>query len=176
MNNLINFRIPAAEVLAVRSDTNRNIKGFSDASAGFEVPSELLLSSSQESSSSSHPNIQPTIPSRMSKRKAPNLVPKSSKRRYKPGTVALRQIRRLQRSTDSLIPKASFKRLVKQVLAEKWPTLRIKAKAVEVLQEATEAYVCHLFEDSNLCAIHAKRVTVMTKDVDLSRRLNKKKY
>jgi histone H3 len=65
--------------------------------------------------------------------------------RYRPGTVALREIRKYQKSTEFLIRKAS------------------------------EAYLVGLFEDTNLCAIHAKRVTIMPKDIQLTRRIRRER-
>ena len=52
-----------------------------------------------------------------------------------------------------------------------WNDLRIQAAAVRGLQEAAEAYLVGLFEDSNLCAIHAKQVTIMPRDIQLARRI-----
>ena len=95
------------------------------------------------------------------------------KRRYRPGTVALREIRRYQRSTETLIKKAPFQRLVREVAGTVAPTkdYRFQSTAILALQEASEAYLVGLFEDTNLCAIHAQRVTIMPKDVQLARRL-----
>ncbi|KAG8721171.1 centromeric DNA-binding histone H3-like protein cse4 [Ceratobasidium sp. 394] len=101
------------------------------------------------------------------------------KRRFRPGVVALREIRRYQKSTDLLIAKLPFSRVVREV-AESMTTqsgggypsgLRWQSSALLALQEATEAYLVHLFEDTNLCAIHAKRVTIMQRDIQLARRI-----
>ena len=83
--------------------------------------------------------------------------------RYRPGTVALREIRRYQKSTDLLIRKLPFQRLVREIAQEFKTDLRFQGSAVLALQEAAEAYLVGLFEDTNLCAIHAKRVTIMPK-------------
>jgi|SRR5579871_706199 len=83
----------------------------------------------------------------------------SPPRSYKPGTVALREIRRYQRSTDLLIRKLPFQRLVGEI-AQDFKSVRFQSSAIGALQEATEAYLISLFEDTNLCAIHAKRVTI----------------
>ncbi len=91
--------------------------------------------------------------------------------RYRPGTVALREIRRYQKTTDLLIRKMPFQRLVREVAQDFKSDLRFQSSAILALQEAAEAYLVSLFEDSNLCAIHAKRVTVMSKDMQLARRL-----
>ena len=91
--------------------------------------------------------------------------------RYRPGTVALREIRRFQKSTDLLIRKLPFQRLVREIAQDFKTDLRFQSAAVGALQEAAEAYLVGLFEDTNLCAIHAKRVTIMPKDIQLARRI-----
>lgn len=91
--------------------------------------------------------------------------------RYRPGTVALREIRRYQKSTELLIRKLPFQRLVREIAQEYKADLRFQSAAIGALQEAAEAYLISLFEDTNLCAIHAKRVTIMTKDIQLARRI-----
>jgi len=91
--------------------------------------------------------------------------------RYRPGTVALREIRRYQKSTELLIRKLPFQRLVREIAQDFKSDLRFQGSAVLALQEAAEAYLVGLFEDTNLCAIHAKRVTIMPKDIQLARRI-----
>lgn len=92
--------------------------------------------------------------------------------RYRPGTVALREIRRYQKSTDLLIRKLPFQRLVRELATDlSKEGIRFQATAILAIQEAAEAYIVGLFEDTNLCAIHAKRVTIMTKDLQLARRI-----
>ena len=97
---------------------------------------------------------------------------KSSKpRRYRPGTIALREIRRYQTSTNLLMSKKGFQRVVREIAQNFKPDLRFQASAMLALQEASEAYLISLFEDTNLCAIHARRVTIMPKDIQLARRI-----
>jgi histone H3 len=108
--------------------------------------------------------------------------------RFRPGTVALREIRRYQKSTELLIRKLPFQRLVREIAqdfkvclvvsfqfafinAVTQTDLRFQSSAVMALQEAAEAYLVSLFEDTNLAAIHAKRVTIQPKDLALARRL-----
>lgn len=91
--------------------------------------------------------------------------------RYRPGTVALREIRRYQKSTELLIRKLPFQRLIREIAQDFKTDLRFQSSAVLALQEAAEAYLVGLFEDTNLCAIHAKRVTIMPKDIQLARRI-----
>ena len=95
-------------------------------------------------------------------------------RRFKAGTVALREIKRYQKSTELLLRKAPFQRLVRSIVTQftvDGDTLRMQPTALACLQEAAEAYLTALFEDSNICALHAKRVTVMHRDMQLARRI-----
>ncbi|KAK2882323.1 hypothetical protein Q8A73_022833 [Channa argus] len=103
----------------------------------------------------------------------PAAKPKAKKAaaKKKPGTVALREIRRYQKSTELLIRKLPFQRLVREIAQDFKTDLRFQSSAVMALQEASEAYLVGLFEDTNLCAIHAKRVTIMPKDIQLARRI-----
>lgn len=91
--------------------------------------------------------------------------------RFRPGTVALREIRRYQKSTELLIRKLPFQRLCRELAQEMKTDLRFQASAIAALQEASEAWLVSLFEDTNLCAIHAKRVTIMPRDLQLARRI-----
>ena len=91
--------------------------------------------------------------------------------RYRPGTVALREIRRYQKSTELLLRKLPFQRLVREIAQDFKSDLRFQSSAILALQEASEAYLVGLFEDTNLCAIHAKRVTIFPKDIQLARRI-----
>lgn len=91
--------------------------------------------------------------------------------RYRPGTVALREIRRWQKCSDLLIRRLPFQRLVREISQDFKQDLRFQSGAILALQEASEAYLVGLFEDTNLCAIHAKRVTIMPKDIQLARRI-----
>jgi histone H3 len=91
--------------------------------------------------------------------------------RYRPGTVALREIRRYQKSTELLLRKLPFQRLIREIAQDYKTDLRFQSSAILALQEAAEAYLVGLFEDSNLAAIHAKRVTIQPKDIQLSRRI-----
>jgi histone H3/H4 len=88
------------------------------------------------------------------------------------GERALREIREYQKSTDLLLRRLPFARLVREIqvtmtrMAYRW-----QGTAILALQEAAEAHLVGLFEDSNLCAIHGKRVTIMPKDMQLARRI-----
>ena len=96
---------------------------------------------------------------------------KSTKRRWHAGTVALRQIKSYQKSTNLLLRKAPFQRLVRELAGNYKDGLRFASSAVLALQEATESYIVSVLSDTNLAAIHAKRVTIMPRDLHLARRL-----
>ena len=96
---------------------------------------------------------------------------KRKAQRYRPGTVAFREIRRYQKSSELLIRRVPFQRLVREIAQVHNPYLRFQSSAILALQESAEAYMVGLLEDSNLCAIHAKRVTIMPKDMQLARRI-----
>ena len=89
----------------------------------------------------------------------------------RPGTVALREIRKYQKSTELLIRKLPFQRLVREVAQDFKTDLRFQSHAIMALQEASEAYLTSLFEDTNQCAFHGKSVTIIPKDIKLARRI-----
>ena len=95
------------------------------------------------------------------------------KHRFRPGTVALKEIRKYQQTTNLLIRKLPFQRLVREIAStiNNNNNLRFQSSAILALQEASESYLVGLFEDVNLCAIHAKRVTITVKDMCLARRI-----
>mmetsp|Transcript_22784 Transcript_22784/g.25949 ORF Transcript_22784/g.25949 Transcript_22784/m.25949 type:complete len:145 (+) Transcript_22784:133-567(+) len=94
------------------------------------------------------------------------------KRRLRPGVRALREIRIYQESTDLLIRRLPFARLVREIqMSMSRVAFRWQGSAILALQEAAEAHLIGLFEDANLCAIHGKRVTIMPKDLQLARRI-----
>eukprot|EP00092_Neocalanus_flemingeri_P037389 GFUD01040713.1.p1 GENE.GFUD01040713.1~~GFUD01040713.1.p1 ORF type:complete len:403 (-),score=64.53 GFUD01040713.1:106-1287(-) len=101
----------------------------------------------------------------------------TSRRRFRPGTRALKEIRKYQKSCDLLIPSLPFSRLVREVAqsvvghGHTMPDIRFQSSAIKALQEASEAYLVTLFEDTMLCAVHARRVTIMPRDMNLARRI-----
>ncbi|XP_052849287.1 histone H3.3A [Drosophila gunungcola] len=160
------------------------------------------------------------LATKAARKSAPSTGGVKKPHRYRPGTVALREIRRYQKSTELLIRKLPFQRLVREIAQDFKTDLRFQsaaigalqvrilflfddglfdhgdfkrgfeliAKSIKIilyflyfciynyiiffdLQEASEAYLVGLFEDTNLCAIHAKRVTIMPKDIQLARRI-----
>ena len=95
--------------------------------------------------------------------------------RYRPGMVALREIRRYQRSTDNLIKQTPFQKLIREISQEYricpdgpgTPSVQVRFQSTTIaaLQEAAENYIVGLFEDVNLLAIHARQVTIMPRDI-----------
>ena len=107
------------------------------------------------------------------KKKSPAVGGVKRPHRFRPGTVALREIRKYQKSTELLLRKLPFQRLVRSraETENNHSALRFQRTAVLALQEATEAYLVGLFEDTNLCTVHAKRVTIYPRDLALAHRL-----
>ena len=115
------------------------------------------------------------LATKAARKSAPGFGGVKKPHRYRPGTVALRQIRKYQKSTELLIRKAPFQRLVKELMQDMRKDLRWNTHALMALQEAAEAYLVKIFEDANLCCIHAKRVTPFPKDIQLLRRIRGEK-
>jgi histone H3 len=107
------------------------------------------------------------LASKAARKSAPSTGGVKKPHRYKPGTVALREIRRYQKSTELLIRKLPFQRLVREIAQDFKSDLRFQSSAIGALQESVEAYLVSLFEDTNLCAIHAKRVTIRKSQLKL---------
>ncbi|EGW01180.1 Histone H3.3 [Cricetulus griseus] len=105
------------------------------------------------------------------RKNAPSTGGVKTPRCYRPGIVALREIRCYQKSTELLIHKLPFQRLNREIAPDFKTDLRFQSAAIGALQEASEAYLVGLFEDTNLCALHAKRVTIMPKDIQLAHRI-----
>ncbi|XP_042878333.1 histone H3.3a-like [Penaeus japonicus] len=92
------------------------------------------------------------------------------KHRFRPGTVALMEIRHYQKGANLLVPKLPFSRLIKEILHQ-YGVYRLQSMALMALQEAAESYVIGILEMANICSIHAKRVTLYPKDIKLVRRI-----
>ena len=139
-----------------------------DRQTAFEAANDALSGKStggmgaQNSSNQSQSNRSKLVP-------ATDSVTKPH--RYKAGTVALREIRRYQKSTKLLICKLPFVRVVQEIAQDFKTDLRFQSSAIGALQEACEAYLVGLYEDTNLCAIYAKHVTIMPKDMQLALRI-----
>ena len=104
-------------------------------------------------------------------RSAPSTGGVKKPHRYRPGTATLREITSYQKSTELLIRRLPFQRLVREIAQDLKTDLRYQSAAIGALQEASEAYLVGLFKDTNLWAIHAKRVTIMPKDIQLARHI-----
>jgi len=115
--------------------------------------------------------IRRALAQKAARRSGPGGPPQKKPHRYRPGTVALQEIRRYQKTANLLLRKLPFQRLVREIAQDYLKDLRFQSKAILALQEASEAFLTKLFEDANLCAIHAKRVTIMPKDIQLARRI-----
>jgi len=85
--------------------------------------------------------------------------------------VALREIRKFQKTTELIIPRAAMYRLIREIAQDIKVDLRFTKDALEALHESAEAYMYTMMELTNLCAIHARRVTIMSKDMQLARRI-----
>ena len=118
-------------------------------------------------------NYIPTTRDFLEAQAAGDTVPAANKttRRYRPGGLALQEIRHYQKHTNLLIRKLPFQRLIREIAQRFKVDIRFRSSTLMALQEAAEAYLVRLFEDTNLCAIHAKRLTIMPKDIQLARRI-----
>lgn len=96
-------------------------------------------------------------------------------RNWRPSSSALLEIRRYQRTTNLLIPKLSFQRIVKSLTNERFEGIRFQTSALHALQEACEDFIVNVLADTNLCALHGKRVTILPKDMQLALRIRGKR-
>ncbi|XP_062124627.1 uncharacterized protein LOC133837778 [Drosophila sulfurigaster albostrigata] len=173
--------IPRHLQLAIRNDEelNKLLSGVTIAQGGVlpniqasencEIKMARTKQTARKSTGGKAPRKQ--LATKAARKSAPATGGVKKPHRYRPGTVALREIRRYQKSTELLIRKLPFQRLVREIAQDFKTDLRFQSSAVMALQEASEAYLVGLFEDTNLCAIHAKRVTIMPKDIQLARRI-----
>jgi histone H3 len=111
------------------------------------------------------------LATKAARKRAPATAGVKKPHRYRPGTVALREIRKYQKSFDTLIPKRAFQALVREVTQDFRSDLRFQGNALLALQDAAEDYLVGLFEDANLICIHAKRITITNRDMQLARRI-----
>ncbi|XP_043064589.1 uncharacterized protein LOC122320515 [Drosophila ficusphila] len=156
--------IPRHLQLAIRNDEELN-----KLLSGRKLKMARTKQTARKSTGGKAPRKQ--LATKAARKSAPATGGVKKPHRYRPGTVALREIRRYQKSTELLIRKLPFQRLVREIAQDFKTDLRFQSSAVMALQEASEAYLVGLFEDTNLCAIHAKRVTIMPKDIQLARRI-----
>jgi histone H3 len=115
------------------------------------------------------------ITSKAARKSAPSVGGVKKPHRYRPGTVALREICRYQKSMELFLSKLPFQRLVCEIAQDYISDLRFQSHAICALQEASKAYLIDLFGDTNLCSIQAKRVTIFPKDMQLVRRIREER-
>ena len=150
----------------------------------FQTPSSPIIimarckQTAQKSTGGKVPCVQLSMKAaRAVRRNAPAVGGVKKLHCYRPCTVALREIRTYQKSTDLLIRKAPFQRLVREIygdvasISHVSSDYRWQGSSILALQEASEAYHVGLFEDTNLCALHSKRKTIQPKDIQLARRI-----
>lgn len=126
----------------------------------------------EEAIESAGRKVSQRVSRRRSRGRQSSSMTSKPKRRFRPGVRALMEIRKFQKSTRFLIPKLPFARVVREIIMTFVPAdYRIQTLALEALQESAEMYVVQFFEDSMLCAVHAKRVTLMANDMQLARRI-----
>ncbi|XP_045706646.1 uncharacterized protein LOC123826658 [Phyllostomus hastatus] len=159
--------VTAMDVVYALKRQGRTLYGFGGCC--FRVDMARTKQTARKSTGGKAPRKQ--LATKAARKSAPATGGVKKPHRYRPGTVALREIRRYQKSTELLIRKLPFQRLVREIAQDFKTDLRFQSSAVMALQEACEAYLVGLFEDTNLCAIHAKRVTIMPKDIQLARRI-----
>jgi len=155
--------------LPAHSDAYSNIPRRSESPPRISSQKQLKLKRKMQS-------VEGKAGSAAKRRKHTKMVKNGGKprRRYKPGEGALREIRKYQMSTELLIRKLPFSRLVREITEGISPVpIRFQALAMESLQTATETYLTQLFEDANQCTIHAKRVTLFPKDMQLALRIRR---
>ena len=159
--------VPSNAIMARKSTAARDVRerpSISSADYANHIQKSLRADTSQA-------NIKTT-----SKRKRDEDSNTPRKKRFRPGHQALKEIRKYQKSVDLLIPALPFSRVVRETAQsilgfQRLQDYRFQSAALMALQEACEAFLVTLFEDTLLCAIHAKRVTVMPKDMRLARRI-----
>ena len=160
--------VPAALRVYISARRGKSSHRLSDS---VSVPATMARTKQTARKSTGGKAPRKQLATKAARKSAPATGGVKKPHRYRPGTVALREIRRYQKSTELLIRKLPFQRLVREIAQDFKTDLRFQSSAVMALQEASEAYLVGLFEDTNLCAIHAKRVTIMPKDIQLARRI-----
>lgn len=122
-----------------------------------------------------NPDADVTIPTSSSrpKKNVPRRILPTKRKSTKPkqGETALQDIQHYQTSTELLFPKTSFSRLVREVGQDYKTDVRFSSLALQAIQVATESYLIDVLEEANICALHAKRVTVSSQDIQLAMRI-----
>jgi len=148
-------------------------KSHGPSSSKGKIGSDPSSDDSVSSGFLTHSRFDNSQANQQTPKKSPSHAPVTpAKKRYRPGTRALKEIRKFQKSTNLLIPKLPFSRVIREICSRTCSAdMRFQSSALMALQEAAEAYLVTLFEDTILCTIHAKRVTIMSKDMRLARRI-----
>ncbi|URE17446.1 H3 [Musa troglodytarum] len=164
-------RVSPSNVLIQRTVVGESELCSSRRKASFHVMARTKQTA-RKSTGGKAPRKQ--LATKAARKSAPTTGGVKKPHRFRPGTVALREIRKYQKSTELLIRKLPFPEACQRNCPglQGRTDLRFQSHAVLALQEAAEAYLVGLFEDTNLCAIHAKRVTIMPKDIQLARRIH----
>lgn len=115
-----------------------------------------------------------SISTKTSKKSIPSQL-SQGKARFKPGSLALKEIRKYQKSSELLIRKRPFQRLVRHLSASS-ESLRFQSAALVIFQEALENFLTGLLEDAYRCALHAKRVTLLPRDIVLIYKIKYSKF
>jgi histone H3/H4 len=118
-----------------------------------------------------HPQYMAPFKTKAARKSCPSSGCLKKPYRFRPGTVALREIRRYQKSTDLIIRKLPFQRLVREVAQRFKKDLCFQSHAIMAIQEAAEAYLVSFFEDVGFCAKHSGRITIQPKDIQLARKI-----
>jgi len=167
-------KFEARQAMEQTSGKKGKKKGRLRRSDGTAEPSRSGQPSDQEDESA--PGATPTEGATGSERRSKRLASGASggtpgeAGRWKAGMKALREVRQYQETTELLIAKVRFQRLVRD-LCKKIAPVRFETQALLALQEAAEGYLTGLFEDTGLLAIHGKRVTIMPRDIRMAKRL-----
>ncbi|XP_044130204.1 uncharacterized protein LOC122923459 isoform X2 [Bufo gargarizans] len=148
--------VTAMDVVYALKRQGRTLYGFGEAMYSPHVRSGKAMARTKQTARKSTGGKAPRkqLATKAARKSAPATGGVKKPHRYRPGTVALREIRRYQKSTELLIRKLPFQRLVREIAQDFKTDLRFQSSAVMALQEASEAYLVGLFEDTNLCAIH----------------------
>lgn len=144
-------------------------KGNSGNENGSSGGKELQRSGKQVGSRSAVGSNQSKSRKRTKKSKV--VMDQRSQQQLKITRNAFNEIRFYQNTTQVLIPRRNFSRLVREIVAKHDATYRMRVEALEALQEAAESFLIHYLSDSSLCTAHAKRVTLMREDMRLVRNL-----
>ena len=184
-------RLPRARFAAPMDDATPSTSGVSGSAAtvdtGGKQPQRRVIRAARKTGSRRAPVNMKRVPTALrvvrenanARMTGANATPqgyykpseKQKNFKWKPGTRALWEIRFYQKSTALLLQCIPFLHLIREVAQDFKTDLRFTADATYTLQCASEDYLVRLFEDSNLCAIHAKRVTIMPKDIQLAQRI-----